>query len=749
MKTRSISFVSLLSLLVVLAPAAGAPLADKLPADSLFYIGWAGQNDALDGSMFGQLLKEPACADLLGAIKQAVDKKIDGEDQRKLFDSAWSLAGMLWRHPCAVALVDLRKVGDEPAPSAVLLVDLGKDRADFAKLLDGVLSSPGLPPLEDAQAGDLKYRSLKPSKEVEIGLGYKGDIFFLAIAGGKDGLAGIVSPAKALGDSKKFADAMKAVGGKDEQVAFFVDIAGLSAKVAALVPAEEDAKSGPSPKKVLEEIGLSKAGALAGTVRIVEKGMYSKAKLFSPAPHTGLLMLLAGGELTDGDLAGVPEDAYAVIAAKCSLSKVYAELKRVLGELDKDAKSQMLAQVAAFSKATGVALDTDIFDSLGDTWVLSCAGSQGGIITGAALSVSVKDADKLSAAVAKLEEKAKAMLDEAAAAHADDPAPFIPFLSPRNQRMTIEQVKLGGLGGIHYLNMSGIISPVAPAWSVQKDQFYLALWPQVLQTVVQTRQKGEPRIKRLLDDAAFLSARAKVAAKPSCLTYVNTPLIIERLYGPVLVLGTLGANAAGMADVRLKTDWLPALSSLRKYLWPHISAVSAQEDGITFESYGSMPFSGLSVAPAVIPAGVAIAVPTLGQARQQARRAVSMTNLSAIGKACAMFSAMSNDTVPATNYNDLIKQNMISAQSLRSPLSGKGKMPTDDKGMPMEESDYVFIPLPVDAPGNLIQAYEKPEDYGGKGTAILRHDTSVSYVDIKEFKKLLQATQEWLKEKGK
>ena len=54
----------------------------------------------------------------------------------------------------------------------------------------------------------------------------------------------------------------------------------------------------------------------------------------------------------------------------------------------------------------------------------------------------------------------------------------------------------------------------------------------------------------------------------------------------------------------------------------------------------------LLVVIAIIALLVSILVPTLGRAREMARRTVCQTNLSAVIKGCALYSSQSNDQYP-------------------------------------------------------------------------------------------------------
>ena len=140
MKTKISAAV--LCLCVLVAPAVGAPpLADRMPAEALVYVGWAGRSLTFDGSKLGQLISEPTVAETFAALKTGIEKKIP-EKNRESFEHAWAMAAMAWQHTIAIAVLDIRP---QLAPNidAVLLIDLGQNREGFERHLDTLIQSFG------------------------------------------------------------------------------------------------------------------------------------------------------------------------------------------------------------------------------------------------------------------------------------------------------------------------------------------------------------------------------------------------------------------------------------------------------------------------------------------------------------------------------------------------------------------------------------------------------------------------------
>ena len=713
----------------VTAPTARAeaPLADHLPAASLLYAGWAGRNLPFDGSSLGQMLQEPAVGHLLGALKTSIDKMPD-----KNVAHLWAIGGILWQQPVAFSLIDLAPgEGGAPKISAALLIDLGKDKAAFVKHLDALILNSKTRVLPE-KVGQITCRTIQ-SPAGAISLGYKGNIFFLTLGDQTVKMLLSVKPAASLKTDKAFIARRKGVAGDNEQFAFSIDLAKLRPRISSLFAraagAAAKAKGGPPAKdrvlKIVDALGLGKITAASGSMRIVDKGLHSKTRILTPAPHRGLLTPLTGGALGDADLADVPDDAILFYATKFSADAFYAEILTMARQIKPGADTDIRKGVRQIENELGISISKDILGNLGDTWVLMSASSLGGFGSGTVLTVSVKDAGKLGATIGRIE----AVFRKKTVRVSPPGVRFRPSRAP-----SIEAFKSGKLE-VHYIQGAGGDMPIAPSWAIHKGKLYIALWPQVIVAAVENGGK-----KPLARNAAFQKFRRHVSAKPATLTYLDTPAIMRSFYNLLLVGWTAGApelsRELGLESYP-KIDWLPALPKIEKYLSPEFVAVSSDAAGITIESYGYLPIVSnyMTSLLTTAPVGAAFIVPAIDQARSRASRTASLVNLNAIGKAVAMYQAEHRDQSPP-GLVSLVKIKYIDAGALVSPVSGR-KMPVDAKGLPTGKSDYVYVFHKPNSAGNLVRAYELPENYGNKGTNVLLVNGAVRWVDMPTFKKML------------
>lgn len=642
MKTRAAAAaaaaaVTCLCLGVALSPCLAAPpLADRLPGGTLVYVGWAGKNLTFDGSLVGQMLSDPAVEGILGMVKDALGKQIGQQDQREAVLSLWSMGGLAWQHPIAAALLDIRQAGDgPPVPSVVVLIDLGKDKEAFTKHLDALLDKlKNDLPFAAATIGAQQYQTISIAQGVALSYGYMGNVLFLAV--GDTTVKDLVEvvPAKNLQADKGFAECLKDLGEQDMQFGYYVNVAALNERIESLRGRGAAAASGPggaagpagAPNRLVQALGLEKVTATGGVLRIADRGMYTRSRIFSPGPHRGLLMPLSGPAIAEADLADVPEDADFAVVFKLSPDAAFAQLRSTLESINPGADKELGKTIDDLGRALGVSLVDDVLKNLGDTWVIASAPSLGGSITGTLLTVQAKDPAKLAAAIDKIEAKI-APPGEAGGEG-----------GPAIRRITAGRAEIRCLA-----IPSREPIPVAPAWAIYKNKLYLAAFPQVIQAAV-AAEGG----RSIAQDAAFQKARARISDKPSCLVYVNLPKLARQVYPLALVGWTVGANVlAGQTGLPVKPEWLPPITSVEKHLLPQICTISSDARGIVFEGYGSLPSPSVAAGLVINPAWASLLAPAVEQAAGRAADVSQANELRQVAMALKIYE-MDQGRMPAS-----------------------------------------------------------------------------------------------------
>ena len=711
------------SLALAIAPAAGQPpLAEKIPAEAIVYAGWAGRSLTFDGSLFGQMLAEQEVSAFLAGSRAAVADGLSlAEADRAILDELWAMGGIAWRHPAALGIYSLPAAAGAEPPKlvAALVVDLQKDRADFERRFQTMLASARQKAgISEAAVGTTPYYRFG-TRLGSCGMGFVGDMFFLAI--GEEAPERVVALAagkgKSLAKAPEFGAAMKGVADEGAQAAVYVDLVRLR-KAAEACPPPAVGADVPAPVRLagrLKAVGLDRATALAGVTSIVDRCMYQKIRLFTPAEHRGLLTALSGPALPPSAMASVPADADLVLAVRQDPQKVLKELPAVLAALDGQTNTQLGQALEWARQKLGLDIPGDLLAHLGDEWVLVSAPSRGGVGTGTVLSVSVQDEAKLTTGLDRL----AAALDRVLA------GPAAPGEPTRGYRV-VRSVS-GGVS-IHHVACAGEAAPlpVAPAWAVHKGRFYLAAFPQVVAAAV---TRGEA--KGLDQQADFAVARKRMPAGASVLVYVNTPHVLEHLYGAALLAWTSGANrATARGPMAVSPALLPPMPRLSRYARPDMLAVTADAEGVTLESVGSLPGGGvvLAVAPLQLAAGRIL--PPLRRWAEQAPMAESMAQLRLLGAACALYADRNRGQYPP-EIKTLVDQGLLKGGSEE-----------------LAAMEYLAAMATSHSPPDLLVAYRRPAE-AEQAVVVLYRDGNVMRVSRKRFQEDLARTRKHLDEQGK
>ncbi len=626
----------LIALFFAGACMAEAPLAEHLPSGTLGYLASAGHTKAWDTTAASRLLKEPAVQEALMAIAKGIRSAAPPSEHAKI-DRVFGLVDVVLERPAALALLD---IGGPNIVSVALLVDLGDQKGAFESELNELLGELKIK-IEPAETAGVKHQTLAQAP-LPVSFGYREKMFFLHVGGQLEKLLSVKADTSLKSDAG-FAKAFTHVDGPGVQFASYVDIARIVSTLRQSIPI-------PLPEKLTDALGVAKVTRAVSTVRIDDGEFHSRTMLLSPAPHTGLLKVFAGKPISADDLAGLNASAEFAAVAKVSLADLYSEVRSGAKLMDPNYEAAIDGFQAMFQMTTGVSLIGDLLPSLGDTWIISSDSAQGGLLTGTMMTVSLKDPAKFAGVLAKFQALVKARLEGPPAEASDDSA------APRRPRRgpALQSYKVGK-SEIHYVTFVGRTPiPVAPAWAVHGDKFYLALWPQVIAAAIDPAGRADS--KPLADAAGFKRLRSKMADQPVMLSYTNWPQIVRELYPFALVGWTIVANQRDI-PLPLRPDHLPALTALQSYLGPQMDAVSASADGILFESRGSLPVSGPGGALVVGGLGAAVALPPLGRARENARRAVCASHLHQVGMGIQVYRVDKNQF--PKDLDALIEQKVI------------------------------------------------------------------------------------------
>ena len=735
LRTLTLLALAAVASLAAVGRAQTAPLADKMPADPILYVGWAGSEKVAqlyDGTHAQAVLAASNFDDVFNRfLPGLLDALARGNPQsRDYVSGVKSLGPILWKHPTAVCFggVDYNAPGGDPMPRLVLTCDAGPDAARLrSKLIDvfGLAGNPGLATLVREKDG-----------VVSIVLGYDDLALADAATDVSKSLAGSAAfKATFAGLSEKpifavYADAPRAIG-------FIKD-----------VTREQDGeqRAAEVERNVLA-LGLGGLGRLGVTGGFVGKNYETRGFLGLTA-RDGVLRLLPGGPLDDKTLAAVPADATQVAAGQLDLHELLDVARDLTLAFDPQAAGQMQQALGIANALAGTDVENDLLARFGKTWAGYVSPTVGsGIFSGVVVN-RPDDSAKLSNAFARASTNALILANQ----------------QIRNK--TEGNVTLPGrlletdAGKMYVLNLP----VVAPSWRVDAGDGLLRLgfFPQSIVGAA-SADAGS-----FAASDEWKAARQKLGVKEpaAALSYADLPKLAEQSY-PLILMG--GQTAFGAADlfaeklnVRPPVMVLPTLTALRKELEPSASVAWSADDGLHLRQSEPFPLSGvLTTDPQSLilnyaSTSISIILPALNRAREAAIRVRSASNLRQIGVEMRLFA--NNDPVNGLYpddleslylKSDLTPDSFINPRASTLPPPGGAATRQAQAEWVQANSDYIYVAEgfdDTDTPTTVVIAYEDPSKLDdADGVNVLYGDGHVGFVPLPMLRQELQENVKYRK----
>jgi len=391
-------------LAVVIAPivALAQPLADKVPADAIVYVGWTGSESmgpGLAGSHLKAVLDSSNLGEFFDTFLPAALAKLGQNDpqagQKLRLLSA--IGGPLWGHPSAFYFggVDFSNP-QMPMPRAALLCDAGKDAAALKNELTNLVQQMPAP-LQVSENGGLVVVSI----------------------GKNPALDALLNPAgranarpKPLMAADGFTEAMGKLQ-KEPAFAAYVDAESLLSLADQAVNAGPDASAKENWPKLRDALSLSGIKRIGVTSGFDGKDWGSEAFISAPAPRKGLLAMLEAQPLSEQALAMVPKTASTASVGCFDASKLLPAIRQTAGNFDPKAQGQIDQFLEQLHQNVGVDVQKDLLEAFGDEWACYTDANVGGEnLLGAVLINQPKDAAKLQKAMVQIEEFATRQINQ-------------------------------------------------------------------------------------------------------------------------------------------------------------------------------------------------------------------------------------------------------------------------------------------------------------------------------------------------
>lgn len=598
---RSIFTLAVVLLTAALCPA--QPLVDRVPADSMVYLGWSGTDNipGYAGTHAEALIQQSGIPAVFHQVlPQALAKaKQKNPNDAAEMQFAYDIVNTLLRKPTAVFFAGLSMPQGgrgQPLPRLGIVCRAGADSEALRAKLQAIVDKEGDP--------DVPVRIVADGQDVAILIGYAADESPLSAAGGLAGAA-------------TFASAVKQVQPAAAACAF-VDFERIIDLIDSVVTEHAEPDQQAMYQKVVDALGVRGLKHAIFTSGFDGKDWMGRSFVAAPAPRSGLLAMLDGPDLTDDLLRTIPFDAEIAAAGAFDAAKLITELRAIAGKIDPQYQTYFDQGLGAAQMAIGTNLQTSLLEPLGPQWVgYSASGVSGGGLTGLVLINKADNAEQARRGLMSL------------SLFASNSA----GIAMRGQEITIQgrQVKVGDLA-INY-----IAAPlVTPCWSVSGDYALFGLYPQ---SIVDANKHIAAGGKSILDNPDYQKMRDRLGQKAVRGVYfANLPRTAPSSYGLLLALSRI-VGVADLFGIQSPAIVIPPYSVVVEHLTPAAGVTWVDDAGLHGKLIEPFPGAGLfqgsaGALPVIIGQSAlmgGIAAPAFGRARTQAREARDLSDLRQIG----------------------------------------------------------------------------------------------------------------------
>lgn len=646
--------VMTLSLLVLLCLAGRTPtalardMAECLPADTLFYLGWSPWIER--GSPEWDYAERTLPALRAFVTKALKEEEVLDEHARAAVVDGLAEFTAVQFSSVGIGLFDvvMQPSGPDVQVAAVLSgADVGRIPAVLKSLLSA-LDDPANIETRTMDGVELSVYAV-PDSALTLVWGVHRDVCLIAL--GETAATRVVRVLNGAGPSLAAAEEMKFLRGKlkarDDGSHFelFADVRGVITHGRTLAT-QMLGELPPLVEPLINEMGI--AGVRSKLLRFQRHNDRQEFGAFAhiDGPRKGLLKLWDQAALERDDLLVVPRDAYWAYVGNLDLAGLWRETLRILEELAPQTVPAVEGAVAMSAQMLGFSLTEDLLPAFGNTWALFDAPDHGGLLlTGTVLVADVNDADALQGMLARLTQLAAALAMQ------------------KDVRIELKTTTHGG-HEVHYVLLGGVPSPVAPAWGYAGGRWVFGMWPQ---TVAAALRQVDPATRgpSLPDNPSFASGRAELPAEAQCVGYLDSRYL-ARLFYPLMNMGqTMGLSMMGGHGMDLDLAVMPPVAEMANKTTNFVGTTSQDADGVLLRGVGDGS-SPVLIAAATGGLATSIALPSLARAREISKRAVSASNLRAIGQALHVHADEHGGQFPSS-LATLLEEGLITTRQLQSP----------------------------------------------------------------------------------
>ncbi|MCS7033474.1 MAG: hypothetical protein NZ561_05700, partial [Phycisphaerae bacterium] len=603
-------FVACIVLLIARLGTA-QPLADRVPADTMIYLGWSGTRDmpGFSGSHAEALLKESNLPAVFQQVLPQVIDRIAKDDPKTAGELrlTYDLCASLARYPTAVFFAGVNFDAREPIGRLGMVCRAGNDsealRKRFQELID---QAPG---------DDVPAQVRVDGEDLFLLVGYAGE----TLPSGGASLATVDRFRNAISHLQR--DPVFCAYADIEKLFDLLDRAVQSGSARDAQNVDEWNQWYP---KVMDASGLRGLKCIAFSGGFDGRDWMMRSFLDAPAPRAGLLSLLDVPGISDEMLKAVPRSAEFFAVGAFDAARLITEIRSAVGKINPQWQQAVDQAIGAVTMALGSNVMSNVLEPLGPHWLAYAAPEvAGGGLAGLVAINRVDDAYKARGGLLAVSLFAS---NTAASLLAQNHAPIT---------IRGSQVKYGDLG-IYYIAAPAI----TPSWAMQGDFVVFGLYPQ---SVIGAARQITSAEHSILDEPAYQQLRARLQVQPvRGLSYANLPMTARSTYGALMFLSRL-VGVADLFGIRTPPIVIPPFHVLQEHLSVSGSATWVDEAGMHSRSVSPFPgawlLQGASGPQMLAALQTGILLPAVDRARQASDQQKCAANMRQIGMALTLHAA--------------------------------------------------------------------------------------------------------------
>jgi prepilin-type processing-associated H-X9-DG protein len=707
--------------ILVSSLAIAQPLADRVPADAMVYIGWQGSRPLAGPYQDSHLRAVVESSNIRKVFEDFIPQaltKIAGDDQdaAETMVIAKALAPLMWRHPVALYFggIDLENP-QMPVVRLALICEAGDEAPELLKQLNIILSKTPPTPFE--------IKATQHGRFVCLAIGQSAEIDALLDAPA-DAPAG-----RSLAKDDDFKKSLTQVQTSPAAVVY-VNAQPLLSMIGRQIEAQKDEVITTRWTNIRESLGLNGLRQIIWTCGFDQRDWSQQIWIAAPAPRRGLLAMIDPRPISKETLSLLPKDAFLAGALSFSAERLVTEIQQALATLSPDWLADFEQGMQQANKAVGLNIRQELINNLGDEWAYYADQSIGGEgLMGLIFVNRLKDPAKVAKALDQLATSANQ------------------FLAKLTNEITVSfrQTHAGDLE-IHYL----AIPVVAPSWTIKDGVLYLGLYPQVVAAAAQ-RPAGQGSI---LDNPKYISLIERLGQpRAGTMQYLDLPHTAPQGYQSWLMFSRTVLGFGDLFGVPAPAMVVPPLDKLMAELSPAGSVAWSDDEGFHARSISPFPgsetlvidpISGMMYNQASIM--VAVLIPSSNRSRETANRVKCASNLRQLGQAMLLYANENKGKYPPDLGTLLLTQDMT-VNVFVCPSSGteipKNLKTREERAKWIDEhSDYIYAGagLGSDAPPQIILIHEKQNNHDHDGMNLLYGDGHVEFQTLPDARQQIESS---------